>query len=177
MRMKNTAMVCLSSPEDEENQYSRMVNLTDKQGNSIFEVIHARQICDACMKLPHDKAIKCPHVKNNAHWINHRRAKKFSQLYEDPALAMREFGGAIVSSTMSAFRKDEITRMFEAERVRTTSAPSAIFIAVDNCGGGSNHMAICSGYFSRHGTFVVSLSLSLAFFFIFACHGARGGAP
>ena len=108
------------------------------------------------MTLPHDKAIKCDHVKNTAHWINHRRARKFSALYDDPALAMREFGGAIVSSTMSAFRKDEITRMFEAERVRTTSAPSVIFIAADNCGGGSSHMAITSGYFAADGTFVVS---------------------
>lgn len=168
LRMKNTAMVCLSSPEDEENQYSRMVNLKDPQGNSIFEVIHARQICDACMKLPLEQANKCEHVKNTAHWINHRRAKKFSALYEDPALAAREFGGAIVSSTMSAFRRDEVTRMFEAERVRTVSTPSCIFIAADNCGGGSSHMALTSGYFARDGTFVVSnsffsfyLSLSL----------------
>ena len=157
LRMKNTAMVCLSSPEDEENNYSKMVNLKDpKSGEPIFETIHARQICDECMKLTHEKAVQCQHIKNTAHWITHRRAQRFKALYEDPALAMREFGGMIVSSTMSAFRREEIVRMFESDRVRTTAAPSVIFIAADNQGGGSSQLALTSGYFARDGTFVVS---------------------
>lgn len=155
--MKNTALVCLSSPEDEENNYSKMVQLKDsKTGESIFKTIHARQICESCMKLTHDKAVQCQHIKNTAHWINHRRAERFKALYEDPALAMREFGGMIVSSTMSAFRRDELVRMFEAPRVRGTTTPSVIFIAADNQGGGSSQMGITSGYFARDGTFVVS---------------------
>ena len=55
--MRNTAMVCLSSPEDEENNYSKMVNLKDpKTGEDVFVTIHARQICDECMKLTLEKA-------------------------------------------------------------------------------------------------------------------------
>ena len=163
MRMKNTAMVCLSSPEDEENNYSKMVNLKDeKTGEDIFYTIQARQICDECMKLTHEKANKCQHIKNTAHWINPRREQRFKALYEDPALAMREFGGVIVSSTMSAFRRDEVVRLFEADRVRTTTTPSIIFITADNQGGGSSELALCSGYFASNGIFVVSF-----FFFFF----------
>lgn len=174
-------MVCLSSPEDEENNYSKMVNLKDpKTGESVFKVIHARQTCKECMKLSHEKALKCRHIKNTAHWINHRRGEKFYGLYEDPALALREYSGLIASSTMSAFRKDEVARMFEADRVRTVSSPSVIFISADNQGGGSSQLALTSGYFTRDGTFVVSSYppfSSLFFIGPASCARAAGCTP
>jgi len=178
LRMKDTALLCLSSPGDESNHYSRMVQAVDSATQKpVFKYIQAKQICDECLKLPNEEAVKCEHIKNTSPWINHRRSKKFQALYDDPVLAMAEYGGVIRSSNMSAFRKSEILTLFDENqtpRVRTTATPSMIFITADNNGGGSSHMALCSGYYAVDGTFVVSFFSSLLkkfthvyFFFVF----------
>lgn len=166
--MKNTSLVCLSSPGDETNHYSRMVEAVDPDtGRPVFDFIQAKQICDECLKLPNEDAIKCEHIKNTSPWINHRRSKKWQAMYDDPVLAMAEYGGVIRSKTMSAFRKSEILHLFDEQknpRVRTTATPSMVFITADNNGAGSSHMALCSGYYAMDGTFVVSI---LPFIFAF----------
>lgn len=170
LRMKNTSLLCLSSPGDESNHYSRMVQAKDKETQKlIFKYIHAKKICDECLKLPNEEANKCEHIKNTAPWINHRRSKKFQALYEDPVLAMAEFGGVIRSKNMSAFRKTEIDKLFDENQtpfVTTTSTPSMIFITADNNGGGSSHMALCSGYYAVDGTFVVSFYFYLIIYLL-----------
>ena len=176
LKMANAAMLCLSSPGDESNHYSRMVQAKDKAtGEPLFKFIQAKQICDDCLKLPNEEAMNCDHIKNTAPWINHRRSKRFQVLYEDdPVLAMAEYGGVIRSSIMSAFRKSEISEMYDEEnnpRVITTATPSMIFITADNNGGGSSHMALTSAYYAANGDFVVSafsLSFSTAGFIYFS---------
>lgn len=160
LRMKNTSLLCLSSPDDSENHYSRMVNLVDKKtGKKIFKTIQTVHICDECLKLPTEEGIKCEHIQNTSPWINARRSRKWQALYDDPALAMREYCGVIRSNVTSAFRKTELLDLFDEKvnpRVMTTSTPSMIFITADNNGGGSSHMALSSGYYARDGTFIVS---------------------
>ena len=133
--------------------------------------MHTRKkICDECLKLPNEEANKCEHIKNTSPWINHRRSKKFQALYDDPVLAMAEYGGVIRSNNMSAFRKSEILKLFNTDQtpfVSTTSTPSMIFITADNNGAGSSDMALCSGYYAIDGTFVVIFIFS--FFFLFSC--------
>jgi len=164
--MKNTAMVCLSSPSDTENHYSRMIKLVDKAtGKPIFKVIQTKHICDNCLELPAAEAVACDHIQNTAPWINIRRARKWQAIYDDPALALREYGGVIKSNITSAFRKREIVDLFNREctpTIVTTSTPFAIIITADNNGGGSSHMGLCSGYYHKDGTFVVRLLFIVA---------------
>jgi hypothetical protein len=45
--------------------------------------------------------------------------------------------------------------MFTGDPMVTTSSPEYIFITVDPSGGGMSQLAICSGYYTLSGEFVV----------------------
>lgn len=182
--MKNTSLLCLSSPEGDENYYSQLLNLQDPlTGGPFFKVVECFMICKDCQKLgkhkklhtllfffshtfvstEREEAIKCDHVPQTAHWLSKKKSQRLKLLYKtSPALAMREFGGMVVSDYLPAFKKDEVAWMFRDDRRHTTNhAPRFIFTAADPNGGGPSHMAICSAYY-HSGTLVVSFS----FFFL-----------
>lgn len=53
LSMKNTALLCLSSPEGDSNYYSALMNLKRDDGSNepFFNVINCFQICAKCLKL------------------------------------------------------------------------------------------------------------------------------
>lgn len=167
LRVKTTSLICLSSPDDEDNYYSKMINAKRPDGSKIFKTVQAVLICERCKEnLPPEEAVKCKHIKHTAHWINDRRTDTFAPLYEDAKLAMREFGGLITSNKMSAFRTCEIERFFSRELTRTLAAPPVIITTADNSGAGSSHLAITSGYF-KHGSDEFVVSVCFIFFLLF----------
>lgn len=52
--------------------------------------------------------------------------------------------------------KEEVALAFAQERVTTTAPPKYIFTSCDPTGGGPSQLAICSGYYTSFGDFVVS---------------------
>jgi len=163
--MKNTSLMCLSSPEGDENYYSQLLNMRDPLTNGpFFRVVECFMICKDCRQLPREEAIKCDHVPQNAHWLSKKKSMRLKMLYKSsPALAMREFGGMIVSDYLPAFKKEEIAHLFDPLRRHVTAhAPKYIFTSADPNGGGPSHMAICSAYYYS-GSLVVSWFL---YFFI-----------
>lgn len=174
--MKNTSLLCLSSPEGDSNYYSGLMNLKKENGDSFFNgenlkvllfsaylptktilVINCFQICAKCLKLERIKQINCTHIKSTAHWLSSKKIKELKQLYKaSPEDAIREFGGIVVSDYKPALRKEEVERCFAAEPFVTICAPTYIFTTCDPNGGGPSHMSIASGYFSKLGDIVVS---------------------
>lgn len=158
LRVARTSMVCLSSPDGSDNHFSRWAQTKGDDGEPLMRVIHTVLICKRCMKLPQEDAIKCKHIKHTAHWISNRRSDKIKKLYaNDPALAMQEFGGAIVSSHIRAFLQSEVEALFARPLVLDSATPHMIITTADNSGAGSSHLAVTSGYFQPNGVFVVSL--------------------
>jgi len=52
LQMKNTALLCLSSPEGDDNYYSQLLNLRDPiLGGPFFRVVECFMICKDCQKL------------------------------------------------------------------------------------------------------------------------------
>ena len=154
--MKNTALLCLSSPEGDSNYYSGLMNLKKENGDSFFNTIDCFQICKKCLKLERVKQINCTHIKSTAHWLSSKKIRELKQLYKaSPEDAIREFGGVVVSDYRPALRKEEVEQCFAAERVDTTHPPKYIFTACDPNGGGPSQMSIVSGYFSKLGDLVV----------------------
>lgn len=161
--MKNTSLLCLSSPEGDSNYYSGLMNLKKTNGESFFNTINCFQICKKCLKLERTEQIKCTHVKSTAHWLSSKKIKELKQLYKaSPEDAIREFGGVVVSDYRPALRKEEVERCFAGETVVTKSAPRFIFTACDPSGGGPSQMSIVSAYFTPLGELVVS---NLFFFY------------
>lgn len=155
--MKNTSLLCLSSPEGDSNYYSSLMNLK-REGTEepFFNVINCFQICENCLKLERVKQIQCTHIKSNAHWLSSRKIKELKTLYKaSPEDAIREFGGVVVSDYLPALRKEEITRAFEAERTLTLTPPKYIFTCCDPSGGGPSLLSIASGYYNSMGDVVI----------------------
>lgn len=75
----------------------------------------------------------------------------------DPATAIKEFGGIIQDNFVPCFPKELIHQMFTGDPMETTSSPEYIFITVDPSGGGMSQLAICSGYYTLSGEFVVNV--------------------
>lgn len=161
LSMKNTSLLCLSSPEGESNYYSALMNLKRPGSDeSFFNVVECFQICPNCLKLERTKQILCTHVKNNCHWLSSRKIKELKTLYKaSPEDAIREFGGIVVSDHLPAFRKEEVTAAFSAGRTCTLAPPKYIFTCCDPTGGGPSHLSLASGYYNSMGDVVVRVIL------------------
>jgi len=161
-----TALLALSSPEGNDNYFSRLVNKVDEDtGLGFFKVVDCVLVCEACRKLDRDEQIKCQHVKQQAHWLSKNKTNKMMQLYkDDPATALRELTGIIEDDHSPCFPKEMVARLFDAPPLSTNYIPKYIFVAVDPNGGGPSQLAIVSGYYNSNMTFVVS-SLFLFFYY------------
>lgn len=172
--MKNTSLLCLSSPEGDSNYYSALMNLKreDDPTKSFFNVIECFQICENCRKLERVKQIQCTHVKSTAHWLSSRKIKELKTLYKaSPEDAIREFGGVVVSDYLPALRKEDIEKTFAYGLTETTlCAPKYIFTCCDPTGAGPSMLSIASGYYNNQGDVVVSLH-PLFYLFLY------GGVP
>ena len=155
--------MCLSSPEGNENYFSKMLQLRDPiSGGPFFRVFEHIMICKDCQQLERVEAIRCDHVPQTAHWLSQKKTQRLKLLYKtNPALAMREFAGMVVSNFLPAFDAQDVKYLFDKQpRHQTQHTPKFIFISADPNGGGPSHMAISSAYF-YNGTMVVSLFLLL----------------
>lgn len=146
LSMKNTALMCLSSPADEGNHYSGMLTLKRDNGEPFFHVIDCFLICKACQKLERVKQINCTHVPSATPWLSSRKIQELKRLLS-PEDAIRELTGGVVSDYKPALPKEEIARFFARPTFLCISAPSYIFTACDPNGGGPSHMSIVSAYF------------------------------
>lgn len=158
LSMKNTSLLCLSSPEGDSNYYSSLMTLKRPDGTSFFQVVECFQICKACRKLERIKQIQCNHVKSTAHWLSSRKIKELKLLYKaSPEDAIREFGGVVMSDHLPAFRKEEVHRAFQQPPVTIQHKPPFVFTCCDPSGGGPSMLSIVSGYYTAYGDVVVRL--------------------
>lgn len=152
LQMKNTSLMCLSSPEGDSNYFSGLLNLKKDDGKPFFHVIDCFQICKACQKLERVKQINCNHIPSTTPWLAPRKQRELKQLYKaSPEDAIREFGGMVVSDYKPALPKEEITRLFGREAIMTQGSPPYIFTTCDPNGGGPSQMSIVSVYFAGAG--------------------------
>lgn len=145
LSMKNTSLMCLSSPEGDANYYSGLLNLKKSNGEPFFHVIDCFLICKACQKLERAKQINCSHVPTATPWLSSRKIKELKQLLT-PEDALRELAGGVVSDHKPALPKEEVARFFAAPTYLTTSTPGYVFTACDPNGGGPSQMSLVSVY-------------------------------
>jgi hypothetical protein len=63
--VKDTAVLAISTPLDETNFYSQMLELTQDDGvTPLFNVISVSLICDECKKKDLKGQLTCPHRQN-----------------------------------------------------------------------------------------------------------------
>lgn len=157
LELKRTSLLCISTPMDDFNFYSRLLDKKDDEGIPLFNTIRAGRVCDECQKLPYEEMIMCDHVRQTAHWKSVASHKKVRLLYDgDEARGARELKGIVASSYIPCFEKKLVTSCFMLPRFVNEVPPRHLFIAADPTGGGPSMLAVVSGYMDGT-TLVVSL--------------------
>lgn len=171
LELTNTALLAISTPLDEFNYYSKLVEQKDEHGNPFFKTIKAGRVCDDCSRLAYDEMIKCDHIEDTAHWKNPHKLKRLKVLFEgDEARGLRELAGIAASDFTPCFSKEDIGRLFDNPRRIVNCAPDAIYVTVDPNGGGASKMAIASGFYD-------GLDLVVSVFLSFVVVGETGEKP
>ena len=157
LTLQQTSLLALSSPEGNENYYSQLLNLKDKNGQPWFKVINKQLVCEECQKGSRSKQLSCTHVKTTEHWISEAKVERVKLLYKTaPGTGLRELAGMAISDYTPCFNEKDIDTCFSLPRVQTRSPPGIIIITADPNGGGPSHMALASVYFDATWRIVVS---------------------
>ncbi len=162
LELTGTSLLAISTPLDEFNFYSKLVELKDDKGRPFFKTIRAGRICQDCLLLPNDEMLKCDHVPDGAHWKSQPKLKRLKVIFrDDEARGLNELGGIIASNFVACFQKRDIETLFLAPPRVTRAMPDALIITIDPNGGGPSKLGIISGY---HDGCEVVVSLFFVFF-------------
>ena len=163
LELTNTALLAISTPLDEFNYYSKLVEQKDENGEPFFRTVKAGRACDDCMRLPYDQMLKCDHKFDTAHWKNPHKLKRLKVLFEgDEARGVRELIGMAASDYAACFQKEDIEKLFTNPLFNVQSRPDEIYITIDPNGGGASKMGMASGFFDGN-------SVVVRLFFVFLC--------
>lgn len=166
--LRDTALIAISTILDPSNFYTKLVDMKDKAGNSLFDVQRFELVCEACKKT--STPWKCTHMTDTLPpWLSEDKHAKIRN-FLPPELIGRETMGITMSDSSKAFEPTLVESFVKAspaklprsvfERiyydtlrknpngVRALTAeefPSgAIYVAVDPSGGGASEYAIAS---------------------------------
>lgn len=138
MGVNDTVVVAISSPSDNNNYYSELIDMTDDDGNSFFKVIRVEGVCEECKRAGLD--LECQHM---AHvlppWKSQARLDRIMRYYkgkEDEEIFKMENQGTIGNTRELVYRKEYIELLRAKEKHTFTHAVTAIHVAFDPHGGG-----------------------------------------
>lgn len=153
--VKDRVLLGISTPLDQLNYYSQMVNAKDDQGKPFFNVV---QLDLSCTKCKEAGDINCKH---RAHlrppWKTQERHDRTLKLMESqPELQKREVMGSIVDSQNAVFSAQDVSSMLDRpDEVGEHFYPEHVFTAVDPTGGGGSDFAMITMYMDKFNHWVV----------------------
>ena len=143
LEMDSTALICISTPQDRQNYYSVMFDMTDpKSGEKLFNSIELSLVCEQCKLGPHPE--KCTHMQHLLpKWKSSAKQSMVRQIYaENSADMLRESMGVITEESVSVFESTWIQNLKSRPRYSERQAFPYLFVGCDPNGGGSSHMSI-----------------------------------
>ena len=155
--MDATALICISTPQDNLNFYSEMFTMKGPDGKELFRSIQVGLACAACLAA--GKGDSCTHNEDEIPpWKSREKFDMIKSLYGDRKdLLLRESVGAITEDQSSLFPSHWVDYMFNNTSALPASAVRHIIVACDPNGGGDSHMAIVSCAFVRGTLHIVGL--------------------
>ena len=131
-------MIAISSPADEFNYYSMLLELRRPDGSFLFKQFRIGLACEPCMNS--GKAALCTHMSHiMPHWLSVERSELARCLYGDNTAGYEKEGlGIISSSNVYVFNRRLIEALRIRKRIRITDPLSVreIHIGIDPHGGG-----------------------------------------
>ena len=160
-----TSLLGISTPMDENNQYSQMFDMKNQHGGNLFHTITIQLVCAACMaNMDKDVMMNCPHKTTEVPpWKQNSERQDLVRalLATDPAMLLRETAGVANSSATYAFSHDAINE-FERRTFGNELASTyidTVYVTIDPSGGGHSCTAICSAFYTSSNTLVVRAPL------------------
>jgi hypothetical protein len=136
MGVAHTAVLAISTPDEEMNYYSELFEMADPDtGKRVFYSIKIGLACDACL----EKGAQCNHLMNKLpHWKPVERQALISKiLASEPDLADREIRGVVKSSATRLFERQWILALQDRAPYVFEHSPSVIWTSIDPHGGGN----------------------------------------
>lgn len=154
MLVEKTAVMAISSPSDEFNYYSTLLELRRPDGTFLFKQIRLGLACQACMD--NGEGASCTHMQHIIPpWLSVARSEQARLLYKaDQASFEREVQGRIASSYVYIFPK-QLLSLFKRRLPYQFDDPinrvRVIHVGVDPHGGGeaSDFCILSMCYFRR----------------------------
>jgi hypothetical protein len=166
---KNSIAIC-SSPGDQDNWVTRLMNVKDDNEEQVLDVLNQVEICKECMKLPFNQRIDCPHARPPPFWlskekqtINKTIAKAFNAIGTHLVEEQGMVGGYCESPSFDSL---DLEAVFAVPYVAygRTETPEVLYISVD-VGAGKSRTAVISSYVDGDKIVVCSMFVSLLFIF------------
>ena len=144
LEVENTALICISTPQDSMNFYSEMFNMKLPNGEGLFNTLEVKLACDECLAGDHPE--RCVHMTDEIPpWKSVAKFDMIKAIYGNKIeLLQRESMGLVTEDMASVFKQKYIDIMYNATPYTLSKEPSFVFCATDPNGGGSSDMAIVS---------------------------------
>lgn len=158
--VKNTVLILITSPSDENNWVSRIIKYKDKDGNPLVYSDRFSYVCEKCARLEPALHRLCTHTSAKGKEPPFKDASlksKWQKIYEfegDRDAFIQENTGHITAMTGACFLPKDLERAFSAANVITPVIPGdvsdhrvpCVLLCFDPNGGGQNNMALTIGY-------------------------------
>lgn len=154
--VEGNSLLAISSPDDEYNYYSELVDLKDAHGEPLFYVVILGMACQDCINK--GIAEKCIHKLDElAAWKSVERYMMVSQvLSRKKDIMMREQQGLMVGKRQPYFEALYIRLLFERALYAFQNAPHVLHMSMDPSGGGTLSNYTLSTLAFENGMTVVS---------------------
>ena len=60
LEVEHTSLICISTPQDDQNFYSEMFSMCTPDGQPLFHTLEVSLVCEDCKKTDHPE--RCPHM-------------------------------------------------------------------------------------------------------------------
>lgn len=156
VEMRNSLLVCISTPLGPDNFYSALMDLKDPDTDEyVFFRIRVISLCEECQKkqadfCPHLGPVDVPEWKASS---TDKKSRHVQLMYgTDTEARMLETKGLAIASDSAAIDREKLHRLFNGTpHARLTEiegkiAPSCVLVCCDPNGGGASHLAVAAVY-------------------------------
>ena len=151
--VKHTAVLAISTPDDEFNYYTQLLEL------GLFKVIKIGLTCEACEAM----GLACTHkIRRLPHWKTMSRQQMIQRVMaSDPELMVRETRGLVMSTKQFMIHKSFILQFHTRAPYQIKNKVQVLHMAIDPSGGGTaSDYAVCTIGREAGKTYIASLEVS-----------------
>ena len=148
-----TAVIGISTPQDEFNFYSKMFNIKGDSDETLFYTIRIGQSCQDCL----NKRIKCIHkIMRIPDWQPSQNREKVAKIMaSDPELHAREAGGDIVGTVQYVFEHHWLNSFYNRPLYTFQHHVQVLHIGIDPSGGGRSSEFVILSMAFENGQYIV----------------------